>query len=66
MLRLTDGSNENWAGIPFGEVELAFTRVEDYRAPQWPGSEHPNSSTSTSRSTTSRPVSHREAPQEPR
>jgi len=35
------GSQENWAGIQFGEIELAFIRVEDYRAPQWPGSEHP-------------------------
>ena len=35
------GSHENWAGIRFGEIELAFIRVEDYRAPQWPDSEHP-------------------------
>jgi predicted enzyme related to lactoylglutathione lyase len=35
------GSNEDWAGIQFGEIELAFIRVEDYRAPQWPDSEHP-------------------------
>lgn len=38
---IKEGSNENWAGITFGEVELAFIRVDDYRAPQWPGSEHP-------------------------
>ena len=35
------GSDENWAGIKFGEIELAFMRVEDYRAPQWPDKEHP-------------------------
>ena len=35
------GSDENWAGIQFGEIELAFNRVEDYRAPQRPDSEHP-------------------------
>ena len=28
------GSHENWAGIQFGEIELAFIRVDDYRAPQ--------------------------------
>ena len=36
-----DGSDENWAGIQFGEIELAFIRVEGYRAPKWPDSEHP-------------------------
>ncbi len=36
-----DGSDAAWAGIKFGEVELAFNRVEDYRAPRWPDSEHP-------------------------
>jgi hypothetical protein len=35
------GSDDYWAGIRFGEVELAFNRVEDYRAPRWPDSEHP-------------------------
>ncbi len=35
------GSDEDWAGIAFGEVELAFIRVDDYRAPQWPDGEHP-------------------------
>ena len=34
-------SDAKWAGIQFGEIELAFTLVEDYRAPQWPDSEHP-------------------------
>jgi predicted enzyme related to lactoylglutathione lyase len=34
-------STESWAGIGFGEIELAFIRVEDYRAPQWPDSQHP-------------------------
>ncbi|MGC1212462.1 MAG: VOC family protein [Micromonospora sp.] len=36
-----EGSHGNWAGIRFGEIELAFIRVEDYRAPQWPDGEHP-------------------------
>lgn len=35
------GSHGDWAGIRFGGIELAFIRVEDYRAPQWPDSEHP-------------------------
>ena len=36
-----EGSDEHWAGIQFGDIELAFTRVEDYRAPQWPDGAHP-------------------------
>jgi len=28
-------------GTSLGEIELAFIRVDDYRAPQWPDSEHP-------------------------
>jgi len=36
-----EGSHERWAGIQFDEIELAFNLVEDYRAPQWPDSEHP-------------------------
>ncbi|MCL7427154.1 VOC family protein [Streptomyces sp. NPDC057806] len=40
-LPVKDGSNEHWAGIQLGDIELAFTPVEDYRPPQWPGSEHP-------------------------
>jgi predicted enzyme related to lactoylglutathione lyase len=35
------GSNESWAGVQFGEIELAFIQVEDYRAPRWPDSEDP-------------------------
>jgi len=35
------GSSESWAGIQFGEIELAFIRVDNYRAPQWPDSQHP-------------------------
>ena len=35
------GSDADWAGIEFGEIELAFQRVEDYRPPTWPGNEHP-------------------------
>lgn len=38
---IKEGSSEDWAGIQFGEIELAFIRVDDYRAPQWPDSEHP-------------------------
>ena len=40
-LPVKDGSDQGWAGIDLGGIELAFTRVEDYRAPQWPDSEHP-------------------------
>src|SRR3954451_19154700 len=40
-LPVKEGSNENWSGIQLGEIELAFIRVEDYRRPQWPDSEHP-------------------------
>lgn len=36
-----DGSDDHWAGIKFGEIELAFQRVDDYRAPKWPSDEHP-------------------------
>ena len=34
-------SHQSWAGIEFGEIELAFIRVEDYRPPRWPDSQHP-------------------------
>src|SRR3954470_15313675 len=36
-----EDSNENWAGIQLGQIELAFIQVDDYRAPRWPDSEHP-------------------------
>lgn len=35
------GSDDSWAGISFGEVELAFQRVDNYRPPRWPDDEHP-------------------------
>lgn len=38
---LMGGSCEDFAGITFGEVDLAFQRVENYRAPRWPQDEHP-------------------------
>jgi predicted enzyme related to lactoylglutathione lyase len=38
---IMEGSHANWAGITFGEVDLAFQRVEDYRPPTWPDDEHP-------------------------
>ncbi len=38
---LMEGSSDNAAGIPFGEVGLTFQRVEDYRPPRWPDDEHP-------------------------
>ncbi|GAB3659228.1 VOC family protein [Glycomyces tarimensis] len=38
---IKEGSHDHWAGIQFGEIELAFQRVEDYRPPRWPSSEHP-------------------------
>jgi predicted enzyme related to lactoylglutathione lyase len=40
-LQVKAGSNAAWAGIRLGEVELAFTPVDDHRAPQWPDAEHP-------------------------
>lgn len=36
-----DDSTDHWAGIKFGEIELAFQRVDDYRPPNWPDDEHP-------------------------
>lgn len=39
--RVAEGSSESIAVISFSEVDLAFQRVEDYRPPEWPGSEHP-------------------------
>jgi glyoxalase superfamily protein len=38
---IMEGSSGNFAGITFGEVDLAFQRVEDYRPPRWPDGEHP-------------------------
>jgi predicted enzyme related to lactoylglutathione lyase len=38
---LMDGSSEDTALITLGEVDLAFQRVDDYRAPRWPEDEHP-------------------------
>lgn len=36
-----DGSDADWAGIEFGEIELAFQRVDEYFPPTWPSNEHP-------------------------
>jgi predicted enzyme related to lactoylglutathione lyase len=36
-----EGSGDGMAAIAFGEVDLAFQRVEDYRPPRWPDGEHP-------------------------
>jgi hypothetical protein len=38
---IMEGSSDNFAGITFGEVDLAFQRVEHYRPPRWPDDEHP-------------------------
>ena len=38
---LMEGSSKDMAVISFGEVDLAFQRVDDYRAPRWPEDEHP-------------------------
>src|SRR5258708_29085415 len=38
---IMEDSDDNFAGITFGEVDLAFQRVEDYRPPRWPDGEHP-------------------------
>ena len=36
-----EGSSEDFARIAFRDVDLAFQRVEDYRAPSWPEDVHP-------------------------
>jgi predicted enzyme related to lactoylglutathione lyase len=38
---IKEDSDDSWAGIRFGEIELAFQRVEEYRPPTWPEAEHP-------------------------
>src|ERR1700721_1398859 len=38
---IMEGSSDSFAGITFGEVGLAFQRVEDYHPPRWPDDEHP-------------------------
>ncbi|MCU1692426.1 MAG: hypothetical protein JWM64_1517 [Frankiales bacterium] len=38
---LAEGSSEEMALLGFGDVDLAFQRVDDYRAPRWPEDEHP-------------------------
>ena len=39
--KVLEKSTDFWAGIQFGEIELAFIRVEEYRRPSWPSNEHP-------------------------
>ena len=34
-------STDDWAGIRFGEVELAFYKVDEFVPPSWPTDEHP-------------------------
>ena len=38
---IVEGSGDTMAGISLGDVDLGFQRVEDYRPPRWPDSEHP-------------------------
>jgi predicted enzyme related to lactoylglutathione lyase len=38
---IMEGSSDSLAAITFGEVDLAFQRVADYRPPRWPDDEHP-------------------------
>jgi predicted enzyme related to lactoylglutathione lyase len=38
---IMEGSYDDLAAITFGEVDLVFQRVEDYRPPRWPDQEHP-------------------------
>jgi len=38
---IREGNYDDLAAIAFGEVDLAFQRVEDYRPPRWPDDEHP-------------------------
>ena len=54
---IMQGSSDDFAAITFGEVDLAFQRVADYRPPRWPDGETPSSTTSTSKSTKSSPNS---------
>lgn len=37
------GADDEWVEVydPDGPIALAFQRVPDYRAPEWPGAEHP-------------------------
>ncbi|GAA2184149.1 VOC family protein [Brooklawnia cerclae] len=35
------GSDDGWASVRCGEIQLAFQRVDDYRPPEWPSSDHP-------------------------
>ena len=42
---IDDGSDETWAQLESpGGFAIAFQRVDDYVAPQWPTSEHPQQS----------------------
>lgn len=34
-------STPEWAGIRFGDIELAFNPVDDFHPPHWPDDEHP-------------------------
>ena len=38
-----DGEQSEWVQLraPGGGATIAFQQVEDYRAPEWPGAEHP-------------------------
>jgi len=54
---IREGSSDNFAGITFGEVDLAFQRVEDYRLRAGPTTNTPSSTTSTSKWTKSSPNS---------
>jgi len=38
---IREGSGESFACISYGEIDLAFQRVDDYRPPRWPDDEHP-------------------------
>jgi len=40
-LDVKPGSDDFWAGIRFGDFELAFYRDDHYKPPSWPGDEHP-------------------------
>ena len=53
--RAVPKSDDDWAGIQYGEVELAFQRVDDYRLRTGPRTNTPSSTTSTSKWTTSSP-----------
>ncbi|WP_025273007.1 VOC family protein [Haloglycomyces albus] len=38
---IVERSDDFWASIRIGDMELAFYRVDEYHRPSWPDDEHP-------------------------